>query len=136
MDCYRHGGTVSTATCVGCQQSICTECTEEVAGHPMCQPCVAAAKDRLSQPQAPWLGEGATSSAPAAASMAAAAPFPTTVEPLVRQPTTVTSASEASVEGVAPGPGRRIARGMFWGILYGQWWTLWTIASATESMAK
>src|SRR5690349_10756556 len=130
MECYRHGGTASTATCVGCQQSICAECTEEVAGHPMCQPCVAAAQARLSQPQAPWMtGEGATSSPPAAASETAATPFPTSVGPLVAQPTMASPSPDLAVGGVAPGPGRRMARGMFWGILYGQWWTLWTIAS-------
>src|SRR5260370_30691884 len=48
MDCYRHPGVVSTATCVACAQPICAECQEEVAGHAMCHPCVAAAAARLS----------------------------------------------------------------------------------------
>src|SRR6476619_1652840 len=98
MDCYRHEGTQSEASCVGCQQPICKECTEEVAGHPMCQPCVAAAKDRLSEPPAPWLTSEAPASSAAAAAPASAAPFPTTVGPLVRQPTIATPAPDASVE--------------------------------------
>jgi hypothetical protein len=36
----------------------------------------------------------------------------------------------AAKEFFRPGPGRRILRGMLWGVLYGQWWTALTIASA------
>ncbi len=53
MDCYRHPGVASTATCVACAQPICPECREEVAGHAMCHACVAAAAARLSAGQAP-----------------------------------------------------------------------------------
>ena len=48
MECYRHPGTAATTTCVACSQPICPECREDVAGHPMCHSCVAAASARLS----------------------------------------------------------------------------------------
>src|SRR5438128_5817586 len=53
MNCYRHPETASIAACVACGQPICQECREEVANHPMCHPCVAASRARLSQPAAP-----------------------------------------------------------------------------------
>src|SRR6266487_1395988 len=71
MECYRHGGTDSTATCVGCQRPICAACTEEVAGHPMCQSCVAEAQARLAPQPAPWLAQG---SAPATGQAATLVP--------------------------------------------------------------
>src|SRR5436309_4061680 len=99
MNCYRHPEAEADATCVACGQPICEECREEVAGHPMCHPCVAAAQARLSQPTAP------------------AAP---TVLPQAPQP--VYAPAGVTAYAQAPGIGRRILRGMLWGIWYGQWW--------------
>jgi hypothetical protein len=48
MDCHNHAGTGSVTTCIACQQPICADCREEVAGHAMCHPCVAAAQERLA----------------------------------------------------------------------------------------
>jgi hypothetical protein len=53
MSCYRHPEAAEVATCIACKQAICAECREEVAGHPMCPPCVAAAQERLAASPAP-----------------------------------------------------------------------------------
>ena len=53
MNCQYHPDTPAVATCVACQQPICAQCREEVAGHPMCRPCVAASQAQLSQDAAP-----------------------------------------------------------------------------------
>jgi hypothetical protein len=133
MDCYRHEGAPSTATCVGCQQPICADCREEVAGHPMCHPCVAAAQERLAQapaqPPAPWLA-GAAPAAGAATSTTDAPPaLLAGSTAAVTHPGAANWVAAQPVELRAPGAGRRIVRGMLWGALYGQWWTLWTIIS-------
>src|SRR5438874_2548144 len=99
MDCYRHPATGSTATCVACDQPICEECREEVAGHAMCKPCVAATQARLSQQEAPAVAAGVTPTAGLG----------------------VVPGAE-TVYGRPPSLGRRILRGMLWGIPYGQWW--------------
>jgi len=36
---------------------------------------------------------------------------------------------EYAAEGDPPSPGRRIMRGLMWGPVYGQWWTLWSVIS-------
>jgi hypothetical protein len=121
MDCYRHEGVACVATCVSCSRPVCEECREEVAGHAMCPPCVAAAEARLAS--TPPLGSEAQ---PVLAGEAA----------LADAPAAVTMLSEASAEEVAPvlegdPPGlfRRLGRGWLWGIWYGQWWTLMTVVS-------
>src|SRR6478609_4423203 len=82
MDCYQHPGTSSTATCVSCAKPICYFCREDVAGHPMCKPCIAEASVRLSDAGspvtvpgavAPTAAAGATSAPPAAPWLAASA---------------------------------------------------------------
>src|SRR5437879_1323931 len=66
MDCYRHPGVASTATCVACAQPICPDCRDDVAGSAMCRSCVAVASARLSAQTNPAaepsfdLGPGAT----------------------------------------------------------------------------
>jgi hypothetical protein len=131
MECYRHGGTESTATCVGCQRPICAECTEEVAGHPMCQPCVADAEARLSPQPAPWLAQAAP---PPGELTPALAPSGEVMLPGSTVATAATEvladASAPAAMGTAPGILRRLGRGWFWGICYGQWWTLMTVASS------
>jgi hypothetical protein len=122
MDCYRHGGVASVATCVGCSQPICEECREEVAGHAMCQPCVAAAEARLSQPPAPWLAQ--ESSAVEGAAIAGEAPAAG-----ASPPETLTEQAAELPEGTPPGLLRRLGRGWLWGIWHGQWWTLMTVVS-------
>jgi hypothetical protein len=123
MDCYRHPGTASTATCVACAQPICQECREDVAGHPMCHSCVAAASARLGD-------------APAANPEAGVEPGPTTwltsapTAPGVSSPPAPTHVQAPKEFGAAPGLVRRVGRGLLWGAVYGQWWTLMTIASA------
>jgi hypothetical protein len=86
----------------------------------MCQPCVAATQAHLSQEEAPPL---------AAATAPAVVAAPATLDPA-----TATAPPEASftppVIGRAPGPVRRILRGIGWGLWYGQWWTLWMIISS------
>jgi hypothetical protein len=106
MNCYRHPEAEAEATCVACGKPICEECREEVAGHPMCHACVAAAQARLSQPEAPR----ATADPPQVA-LPAYAP------------------AGATAYAYAPSIGRRILRGMLWGVWYGQWWTLWSVLS-------
>jgi hypothetical protein len=129
MECYRHPGVVPTATCVACSQPICPECQEEVAGHAMCHPCVTAAAARLSaegDPASPAAPNG-SANAPTEGTVPAAdsAPLAHTLQP---EPALHGPAAPAK-ELVRPGLARRIARGMLWGVLYGQWWTAWTIAS-------
>jgi hypothetical protein len=53
MSCYRHPEAAEVATCIAYKEPICAECREEVAGHPMCAPCVAAAQERLAASPAP-----------------------------------------------------------------------------------
>jgi hypothetical protein len=145
MDCYRHPGTAAAATCVACAQPICPECREEIAGHPMCRPCVADAQARLSQEGEPE-AQGATAAEPlappAAASPETRVPAAPAIEPLVPASPAPAYAAAAGIplaspvskpalgfDGVPPGLVRRVLRGMGWGILYGQWWTVWTIIS-------
>lgn len=133
MDCYRHPGAAAVATCIGCRQPICPECREEVAGHPMCHPCVAAAATRLStesdSPAAAATPATEQATATPSGSLAPASPAPEYAAagaplaapiPLPGPP----------IDGVPPGLARRIVRGMGWGVLYGQWWTLWRLVSA------
>lgn len=119
MDCYRHEGTASVATCVSCSQPVCEECREEVAGHAMCRPCVAAAEARIAPPAAPVLGAQPTPAGEAALTIA---------------PSAVATASEAPADDIAPllegdPPGllRRLGRGWLWGIWYAQWWNLMVV---------
>ena len=125
MDCYRHPGTASTATCVACAQPICQECREDVAGHPICHSCVAAASARLSDapPAIPEPGSVEPATAPwLADAPAASGVYSPPASQLAPAP------HEASKEfGAAPGIARRVGRGVFWGIVYGQWWTLLNI---------
>src|SRR5579862_7445396 len=120
MNCYRHPEAGAEATCVACEQPICVECREEVAGHPMCHPCVAAAQARLTQPAAAAAPVVLPPAPQSAYAPAATAPVP--------PPAYAPAGSTAYAH--APGIGRRILRGMLWGIWYGQWWTLWTVASS------
>ena len=41
----------------------------------------------------------------------------------------VTGYTPAGATAYAPALGRRLMRGMLWGMCYGQWWTLWTLVS-------
>lgn len=125
-NCYRHPGTAASTTCVACNQPICTECREEVAGHPMCQPCVIAAEARLSQEESSRAVE-----APADALLpAAAGSSATTNDGITMDPPGAEATSTASVlefVGEPPGLGRRVLRGIGWGALYGQCWFIWMI---------
>src|SRR5438132_1091447 len=130
MECYRHSGVVSAAKCVACSQPICEECREDVAGHAMCRPCVVAAQARLSSepglaaPMDAGAAAGpADEAVPAAASSDAGAGSAASVQPASAQP------AAAAKEFVRPGIGRRLVRGLLWGAIYGQWWTLFTIIS-------
>jgi hypothetical protein len=116
MDCYRHPGTAAAATCVACRQPICAECQEEIAGHPMCHACVAAAEARLAQPETRPEAEGIEQGALPPPISAAAVPL-------------APASPTLPFDGVPPGLVRRVLRGMGWGVLYGQWWTLWTLLS-------
>jgi hypothetical protein len=124
MDCYRHPGVTSTATCISCAQPICGDCREDVAGHVMCQPCVAAASARLGDAAQPI--PIAPAPAPMAASTSALVD-PTTAGTLLAQPITELPAGVPAFAGAAPGFMRRVGRGAVWGFVYGQWWTLLTI---------
>src|ERR1051326_2642918 len=104
MDCYRHPGTDASATCVAGEQPICSECREEVAGHPMCRPCVAATQAHFSEQQ------------------------PAATAPAVQIARALAASTPQAVYN-SPGLGRRILRGLLWGALYGQWWTVWTLFS-------
>jgi hypothetical protein len=68
-------------------------------------------------PQAPEAQPGAWTTAPGAAA--------------VNAPQGMQYVPQAAPQPVMepPGVGRRLARGWVWGILYGQWWTLWTVIS-------
>ena len=122
MDCYQHPGTTSTATCVSCAQPICPECREEVAGHPMCRPCMAAASARLVDAAGPSAG-----TPPAAAFASAPVSGASTDAAAIGMPVGQSAGPMASLSadyGTAPGFMRRVGRGAFWGLIYGQWWTL------------
>src|SRR5688572_15498176 len=126
MNCHRHPTAESSATCVACDQPICQECREGVAGYSMCHPCVAAAEARLAQQSASTEVTGpiaGTVSQPAAVADSTTLSTVT----LTASPEVETDPAAPVVNGTPPGPVRRITRGMLWGILYGQWWTLWTI---------
>jgi hypothetical protein len=127
MDCFRHPGTAAAATCVACRQPICSECQEEIAGHPMCHACVAAAEARLAQPETPPAPESVEQAvSPGPVPLASAEPAPiysAAAVPLAPASRTL------PFDGAPPGPVRRVLRGMGWGVLYGQWWTLWTLLS-------
>jgi len=72
MECYVHPGTEATAQCVGCRQSICEACREEVAGHPMCHACVQAAQSRYAgTPENVGADSTSESHSPSAASIVA-----------------------------------------------------------------
>ena len=91
----------------------------------MCHPCVTAAQARLATEQPPAPTPAAE---PAPVATAVTAPASVAASP------GAFAAPEAApylpvMEGTRPGPARRIVRGMLWGLLYGQWWTLWTIIS-------
>jgi hypothetical protein len=130
MDCYLHPGTSSTATCVSCAQPICYFCREDVAGHPMCKPCIAAASARLADAgtpvQAPDVAlpvfaAGAEARPPAAPWLAAPATDLSAAAPAIA------SGSTAASQDFRPGIGKRLGRGLLWGLIYGQWWTVLTI---------
>src|SRR5712692_3660890 len=116
MDCHRHLGVVSTAVCVACAQPICAECQEEVAGHAMCRPCVAAAQARLSSgPGAAVPSEaGAAGVLASGAATSAAADAEGTEPPAATQPAFDQPAS-APKDYVRAGIGRRLVRGLLWG---------------------
>jgi hypothetical protein len=116
MECYRHPETPAVSTCVSCGQPVCAGCGDAVAGHTVCLPCVEAAQARLAPEPAQTLPDTGAAREPAAIGPVAA------TEP----------AEPAAVVfyGKAPGLFRRVVRGWMWGILYGQWWTAWTLLSA------
>jgi hypothetical protein len=132
MNCYRHLGIPSAATCVACEQPICEECREEVAGHPMCRSCVAATQARLVEQEttaAPTIEparSGVVQAPPALMDyrVPSAAPNGGPQAP----PSAVPGAQ--MIDGPPPGLGRRILRGWGWGAVYGQWWTLMTVLSS------
>jgi hypothetical protein len=128
MDCYHHPGIGAAATCVACRQPICAECQEEIAGHPMCHACVAAAAARLAQPETRAEAEGVEQGAPIAPLPAALAP-PTPISAAAVPLAPASPTPALPFDGVPPGLVRRVLRGMGWGVLYGQWWTLWTLLS-------
>src|SRR5690242_18356934 len=124
MDCYRHPEAPSIATCISCAKPICQECQEEVAGHPMCKPCVADASARLTAPRNP--AAIPTAETHVSASELATPPIAAGDSAPVYPSTGNLPTSPADL-GTAPGFARRTGRGIFWGFIYGQWWTLLTI---------
>lgn len=48
MECIYHPGTHAGAHCVACGKPACGACVEEIAGHPMCRPCVATSETRFA----------------------------------------------------------------------------------------
>lgn len=50
MDCYQHPGVAAVGVCVACGRGTCAHCGEEIAGHRMCAPCLAAAQAQLAPP--------------------------------------------------------------------------------------
>jgi hypothetical protein len=135
MECYLHPGTSSTATCVSCARPICYYCREDVAGHPMCKPCVAAASARLADAGTLVPASDSTPSAspPNAPTSLPSARWLAETETTAEAVSPATQPSESGGKAVrgytAPGFVRRVGRGMGWGILYGQWWTLWSTLS-------
>lgn len=121
MDCYRHPGTPSVATCISCAQPVCEECREVVAGHPMCKACVADASARLS-----------TSSSESAGAALTSVPASTvTVNPTASTAGVIPEVAMDVAQGqwgAPPGLARRVLRGLGWGVIYGQWWTVLTVA--------
>ena len=130
MECYQHPGAAATATCVGCARPICDACREGVAGHAMCHPCVAAAAARLAaEPASTALAETGARAAPTDEDTAVPADVPWAAAPAVHE-AGLDQLPALTKESARPGVIRRIARGLLWGVVYGQWWTLMMIVSA------
>ena len=89
MECAVHPGSAAVGSCVGCGKPGCDQCLEQVAGHPMCRPCVSAAQARIGAPDASMspAGTGATASAgPAPPSITPAAVAPSMPAPYPENP--------------------------------------------------
>lgn len=51
-DCAYHPGRAAPAECAQCRRPICDECRQTVADKPVCAPCVAAIRERVSSEMA------------------------------------------------------------------------------------
>jgi len=91
----------------------------------MCKPCVADASARLSTAATDPTATPATERLASASDSPPSSGVPADTLPMV------TAAGSLSTSpgdhGTAPGFARRMGRGIFWGFIYGQWWTLLTI---------
>lgn len=47
-ECYQHPGIAAERACASCARPICGQCCEEVAGYPLCPPCLQAAQERIA----------------------------------------------------------------------------------------
>jgi hypothetical protein len=127
MQCFRHPEAVSAAQCVGCEQPICADCREDVADHPMCHACVAAAEARLAHQES----NGGTPDCPWTAAQDDGGAVPGADSTDERRTAAGRQGPNDSflAEVTPPSVLRRIGRGWMWGGLYGQWWTLWSVIS-------
>jgi hypothetical protein len=120
--------------CGACRRPICGECLQVASGRAVCQECAAAQSQAAAPPFAGMSGAPAAGlGAAAGAAAAVAAPTaPWLVSPPPQPTATAFSAEEAPpasewTEAEEVPLGTRLLRGLAWGSVYGQWWTLWTI---------
>jgi hypothetical protein len=115
VECYRHPGVMFQTMCGGCRRPMCKECLQVVNGRASCPECArddgATAVPGASSPAAAAfdLGSGVMSGTAGAVAAALSAPV-----------------SYARLEDATP-LSLRLMQGVGWGVLFGQWWTLWTV---------
>jgi len=125
MDCYLHPGKVAAAQCVACGQPICEACREDVAGHGMCRPCVAATQARLaSEPGTAVAAQVGEAVGVVGDETSPAARWAEETEPAAPPDPEFEQPDPGPKQHVRPGIARRLVRGLLWGAVYGQWWTL------------